>query len=380
MKFLELAEQVLEQRDRDGIRGWDREMSRFRCHVQPAAFAQKDVTEIKPRDVREWLREMAQKDAARPGPKRKLSQPTIDRSKSLVSVVFDEAVEREIIEINPCLGVKSKKRVGEGDTVEKWAYLTADEQDAIAGCEVIPRPERLMIAFAAHTGLRQGEWRHLHLDDLILDGDNPRVIVRVASRARRTKELLPPKSGKRREVPLLPPALAAAREWVALLPTYAPENPQRLVFPTARGGFRQQGKPFGRSNTLKQYYVAAGIKLRPYLHFHALRHTFATNLVSGVYGRSWSLEEIRVVMGHSSITITQRYAHLGDSAIKRAVRETVAASTATAPAAPSPPPEPAPLAIVVRVPEEARPARSLLSSVIGRFTRVLGGSHERAAH
>jgi len=124
LKFTELANEVIAQRERDGVRGIDREKSRYRCHIQDEDFAQKDLAEIRPRDLREWLRVMAQKDTRGSGPKRKVARPTINRTKSLVSVVFDEAVERDLIEINPCLGVKSKKKVDESDTREKWAYLT----------------------------------------------------------------------------------------------------------------------------------------------------------------------------------------------------------------------------------------------------------------
>jgi integrase len=328
VKFVELAEQVLAQRERDGVRGLDRELSRYRCHIECAAFASKDITEITAPDIRDWLRLMAEKNAMGPGPVRKLARQTINRCQSLVSAVCNEAVDRELIVTNPNNGVKSKKRVDESDTKEKWAYLTPAEQQAIVACVEIPRADKLAVLFAIHTGLRQGEQRHLRLEDLIIDGDNPRVLVRVAGRCKKTGKDLPPKSGKKREVPLLPEALAVTREWVLkALPAFAPNNPENLVFPTASGKLRQQGKPLGRTGTLKGHYRAAGVKLRSHLHWHALRHTFASNLVAGVYGRQWKLEEIQILMGHSSITITQRYAHLGEDAIKRAVRETIEAVT-----------------------------------------------------
>lgn len=355
MKFLELAEQVLEQRERDGVRGLDRERSRFRCHIQPAHFAVKDITEIVSRDIRLWLREMAQKDADRPGPKRKLSRLTVDRCKSLVSAVFVEAVDRELREDNPCDNVKSKKRVDEADTEVKWAYLTPAEQKLIAECEAIPIEDRIMIRFAIGTGVRQGEWRHLERQDLVVDGATPYVHVRIAGR--RNGRPLPPKSGKTRKVPLFGDGLVAAREWLELLPTYAPSNPENLVFPTRSGKLRQQGKPFGRSGTLRAYYQAAGIKLRPHLHFHSLRHTFASNLISGALKRRWVLTEVQVLMGHASVTMTQRYAHLGDDAIAIAVRETEAAEAA---------------ARGVEVPEEMLPSESF--SIFRLAARVLGVS------
>lgn len=338
--FAEHAEVVMRQRDLDGVRGLDRELSRLRCHVLTASFAPKRLDEIGGPDIRAWLREMSQKPAIGAGPPRKLSRHTVNRCQSLVSAVFTDAVERELLATNPCAGVRARKRVDEADTRERWAYLTAAEQDAVQSCGAIPVEDRLMLAFSAHTGLRQGEWRHLELDDLVVDGDDPHVRVRYSTRRRGEK--LPPKSGKCRVVPLLPPAVEAARAWLALLDRYAPENPQRLVFPTPTGGVRQQGKPLGRGGRVRAHYRTAGVKLRPYLHWHALRHTFATNLITGVYGRRWSLEEIQVVMGHSSITITQRYAHLGEDAIRRAARETVAAATVEAAPPPTAPPSPRP--------------------------------------
>jgi len=59
MKFIDLAREVLPQRERDGVRGIDREWSRFRCHLETASFAERDVREIKTRDIREWLREVS---------------------------------------------------------------------------------------------------------------------------------------------------------------------------------------------------------------------------------------------------------------------------------------------------------------------------------
>jgi integrase len=351
MKFLDLAGQVLVQRERDGVRGLDRELSRFKCHIKDASFAQKDIGAIAPPDIREWLRSMAEKRAMAPGEPRKLSRQTISRCQSLVSAVFTEAVERELIPINPCQGVKAKKRVDESDTKEKWAYLTIDEQRAIETCEEIPRTDRLAMLFAIHTGLRQGEQFNLELDDLVVDGEHPHVVVRYGSRSKSGKKL-PPKSGKRRTVPLLAEGQRIAKEWLAELKTFAPNNPERLVFPTANGNRRQQGKPLGRSGTLRSYLCQVGITRR--VRWHDLRHTCATNLITGVVGRRWTMEEVQVVMGHSSITITQRYAHLGEDALKRAVRETNEAVK------------------VVEVPKECLPAPVKLQGIRGLFMRVFG--------
>lgn len=343
LTFAKHAELVMLQRNADGIRGIDRERSRFKCHILTADFASMPIDTITHREVRAWLRVMAEKETLtrrldEAGP-RTLSWQTVNRCKSLVSAVFIDAVERDILDADPSAGVKIKRRLTEHDTRQKWAYLLPSEQDAFRACSAIPYADRLAVAFAAHTGLRQSEQRYLELGDLVVAGADPHVVVRIAGEKHGKK--LPPKSGKRRVVPLLPPALDAAVAWLAQLDDFAPSNPLGLVFPNAFGRRRSQGKPLGRGETLKLHYKAAGITLRPHLHWHALRHTYASNLVTGVYGRRWSMEEIRIVMGHSSVAITERYAHLGEDAIRRAARETV---------------EAAPKKTVVQVPVAIEPA------------------------
>jgi site-specific recombinase XerD len=345
MQFLTLSNEVLHQRARDGVRGIDREWSRWRCHIESAPFIAKDVKDITSPDIREWLRLMAQKPALGPGEPRKLSRQTVNRCQSLVSAIFIEAVERELIAVNPCMGVKPKKRVDESDTKEKWAYLVAEEQRTIAACGAIPREDRLAILFAIATGLRQGEQRHLRLDDIDLTTTPPCVHVVLAGHTKDGRGL-PPKSGKPRMIRLLKDGEAVAREWLEMLPTFAPHNPHRLVFPTASGTYRQQGKMLGRSDTLKRRLAAAGVTRR--VRWHDLRHTCATNLLE-IHG--WRLELVQKVMGHSSITITQRYAHLTEDAIADAVLKSNEAMVLSAPK-------------VMTLPE---PPPGLFERVMGRF-------------
>jgi len=50
-------------------------------------------------------------------------------------------------------------------------------------------------------------------------------------------------------------------------------------------------------------------------HFHDLRHTFASQLVI----RGASLKEIQELLGHTTMTMTLRYAHLAQEQKKTAV-------------------------------------------------------------
>lgn len=313
--FLDLGWDVMRQRKEEGVRGISREWSRWRCHVATAPFATKDVGEIETVEIIDWTREMARKDCANTK-EGKISRATIQRALSLVSAVMAEAVVRGLAKTNPCTGVKIKKRADENSIKPKWTFFTLDEERAIAACETIPEVARLPILFALYTGIRQGELCNLELVDLHVDGDSPEAFIQYGAPGH-----LPPKSGKTRRVPLIPQAVAVARRWLELLPTFAPSNPGGLAFPTANGKRRQQGKPLGRSGTFAAYLKLAGIE--KHARWHDLRHGCASSLIGGWWGRRWPLQEVKVMLGHSSVTITERYAHLADTVLQDAARATV---------------------------------------------------------
>jgi|HubBroStandDraft_1064217.scaffolds.fasta_scaffold294225_2 hypothetical protein len=60
------------------------------------------------------------------------------------------------------------------------------------------------------------------------------------------------------------------------------------------------------------------------VRFHDMRHTCASHLLQGTWRRRWRLEEVKDFLGHSSIIVTQRYAHLSDHALHEAAAETAA--------------------------------------------------------
>jgi hypothetical protein len=61
---------------------------------------------------------------------------------------------------------------------------------------------------------------------------------------------------------------------------------------------------------------------RMLVRWHDLRRTCGSSLIAGWWGRRWSMIEVRDMLGHRSVTTTERYAHLSESALQQAARDT----------------------------------------------------------
>jgi integrase len=186
---------------------------------------------------------------------------TTEKALKLARSAFKRAVEQRIINRTPMQGVKVAKPPR---SREPHYFRPAD----LVRLAALPRGP--LWIFMASTGLRRGEMAKATRADA-RDG-----LLRVESTAEgRTK------SGKWRAVPLSGQAKDALK---AL-------GKDRLVSvhkDTLSDWFRKDADALGLKGTL-----------------HSLRHTFCTALVqAGV-----SLHEVKRLAGHSSITVTEQYAH-----------------------------------------------------------------------
>lgn len=283
----------------------------WRNHIAKAPFYDRPLRSIRKEDVRRWAFRLRDK----------LSRSTTLGALYLLSSCMGEAEDERKIKQNPCTGIKLPR---DARTDDAWTYLQRHEPALIEAAAT--RDEWLMIAFAWGTGLRAGEQRSLTLRDVHIDDENPHVVVRYGSPG------APTKSGKVRRVPLFGVALAALREWLRRLPAYAPANPLRLVFPRPSGKARPHSHFLGTVTVKRDdgkwraidrwgaIVEEAGFD-RPF-RWHDLRHSAASWAVSGWWdGRRWSLSEVRDLLGHHSVTMTERYAHLAGSALMDAARE-----------------------------------------------------------
>jgi integrase/recombinase XerC len=150
--------------------------------------------------------------------------------------------------------------------------------------------DRALLELLYGSGLRVGEVVRLDITDLDLASMQARVLG---------------KGNKERIVPLGRPSVEAVKEYLAVRsqivhPRKGTQDPRALVLSStgARIGVRAAQK------AVKKYGIlGAG---RADLHPHALRHTCATHMLDG----GADLRAIQEMLGHASLSTTQRYTHV----------------------------------------------------------------------
>ena len=141
-----------------------------------------------------------------------------------------------------------------------------------------------LVVLSVLTGMRRGELINLRWQEI----DLQRKLLHIQSNA-----TFKTKQGKQRTLPLSEVAfqLLSARHRLSVC---------EYVFSLKE----EKVKESFVSHKLKDYIRDAGLNEK--LHFHSLRHTFASWLVQdGV-----SLYEVQKLLGHSNIAVTQVYSHL----------------------------------------------------------------------
>lgn len=278
----------------------------WKNHVVGHALGTVHLKDLTRRQLKDWLGDLAKRKTARGN--KTLSRQTRVHLLNLVRGALSEAEEDRLIRENPAqrLRVPSEATADEG-----WTYLRPEQQAALL--DTVPTPERWIVEVALYTGCRKGELWCLHLADVHLDDAHPWIWVRYGKREKGV--LLPPKNGKPRAVMLNSNAAHALRQWIEQLPRYTKTNPHGLAFPGRFGGFRDVTKC---PATWARSLARTGLKMR----WHDLRHTCASSLVAGWWGRRWTLQEVSEYLGHSSVSVTERYAHLAESVLRAAVAAT----------------------------------------------------------
>ena len=119
------------------------------------------------------------------------------------------------------------------------------------------------------------------------------------------------KGGKIREVPVLPAIAEAVADYVGACPFDG--GPDAPLFVSARGN------AFGaRAAQRLVESLRLELSLPAYVTPHALRHAFATHLL----GNGADLRAIQELLGHASLSTTQRYTNVDEAHLLRLHRET----------------------------------------------------------
>lgn len=167
---------------------------------------------------------------------------------------------------------------------------TPDNTGALRAEEAVALRDRALLELLYAGGLRVSEACGLDLVNVSLSERTVRVLG---------------KGRKERLVPIGRKAQDALRRWLAVRAALAHArtlflDPQ-AVFVSTRG--RRLGARAAQLIVRRYGLVGAG---RPDLHPHALRHTCATHLLDG----GADLRAIQEILGHSSLSTTQRYTHV----------------------------------------------------------------------
>ncbi len=222
-----------------------------------------------------------------------IANATINRELDAFSAAINYARKRWDWDIpNPVQGMSLKEPEG------RLRWITRAESEALMRvAEQEPKAVFLadFIRLALNTGCRKGELLGLEWARVDLRVDAPRIRL----------EGTHTKNGKRRFVPLNEDARRALLNLARFRAEHCPASPWVFSHPSGKRvldlhtGFRTACNKVGITD----------------FRIHDLRHTFASWLVQG----GVPLLEVSKLLGHSSIEMTMRYAHLSPDNLTAAV-------------------------------------------------------------
>lgn len=264
--FENFADDFLKLYSKQNKRSW--QSDEFSLKNLKTAFKGKYLQDIGPEDVERF----------RAKRRTEVSDSTINRELSCLKTLFNKAVEWGKLESNPIAKVKKFREPN-----SKERILTQGEAQQLIN-EASPQLKPILIT-ALNTGMRRGEILSLRWKDI----DFHKGFIFIGDS----------KSGRSRSIPINMKVFETLKD--------IPQEGEFVFFNSETKTHVKDVK-----TGFKKACYRAGIKG---LRFHDLRHTAASWMVeSGI-----DLVTVSKLLGHSSITMTMKYAHPTPENMRRAV-------------------------------------------------------------
>ncbi len=224
------------------------------------------------------------------------SGATVNRDLTLASAVFQWAIRAGYVDENPVRKVERFSEKGR----KRETYLDAKECHALIDeCSPVLRP---VVLAALHTGMRRGEILSLAWRTVDLNRDEIHI------------EAVNEKAGRGRVIPLTDDLLATLKALKASRPRPALDGSDSVFTDKA-------GKKITPSCLRRMFEPTVArceglpVPKREALRFHDLRHTAASLMVSG----GVPIFDVAKILGHSTVSVTMRYAHFAPEAGRAAI-------------------------------------------------------------
>ena len=282
----EIGDALYEERKR--IKGDNRtEMSRWALRVKPA-FGNKRPADVTPADLKARIRDL------RAG----LSASSANGCLAVLSNIFEEVRVSHPAIRNPCKDLPRDVRANflkdDHDPAKVPFLRTLTDVHRVYDALPLLMLKR-QFALGVYAGMRPSEARAVEWADINLDRRTINIARQVNHDGTETKVL---KSKKSRVVPILDSLLALLREW------RMQDGGKGLVVKPP-DGFLFMPRDTAALE-LKKALVALNLSEPGLSWYECTRHTFASLWVMS--GRS--MRKLQHILGHHSIIITERYAHL----------------------------------------------------------------------
>ena len=279
--FLEIYTEDVKNRVKENT--WLTKENIFNTKILPY-FGKRKINEIQPKDILKWQNEMLTMTSSNGKP---LSPSYLKTIHNQLSAIFNHACKFYGLAVNPAAKVGNMGKDQRKD-MEIW---TRDEYSKFAN-ETMDKP-RFFYAFEVlyWTGIREGELLALTPKDFDFEKQTL-SITKSYQRINKRDVITEPKTPKSNRVIKIPDFLEKEiQDYIAQLYAIAPED--RLFAVSTN----QLTREMARASK------AAGVKK---IRIHDLRHTHISQLIE----MGFSAVAIGDRVGHESVEITYRYAHL----------------------------------------------------------------------